>query len=175
MNVQFADLTKELARSIDRLDAVQTQTGPPGKWSIQQIVEHLVLTYDSTVAILGERIEKGRPTRTRPSFRHTCMTLLVLKAGYLPSGRRAPAAMMPQDGSSPRTGAELLKDVEEHLRKLDRRLTETASEFGLHTRSVSHLVLGPLSPVQWRRFHLVHGRLHIRQIDRIRRGMDSSG
>ena len=175
MNVQFAELTKELARSIDRLDAVQTQTAPPGKWGIQQIVEHLTLTYQSTGKILAERLEKGRPTRTEPSFRHRCMTILVLNVGYFPSGRRAPDAVMPHDGSPPKTGPELLALVEEHLWELDGRLNETASQFGQHTRSVSHLILGPLSPLEWRRFHMVHGRHHIRQIDEIRRGMGLSG
>jgi hypothetical protein len=51
---------------------------------------------------------------------------------------------------------------------MDTRIRIAEQLFGTHRRSVRHMLLGPMSLAQWRRFHLVHGRHHIRQIAAIR-------
>ncbi len=51
---------------------------------------------------------------------------------------------------------------------MNARIAIAEQLFGSRRRSVRHMILGPLSLAQWRRFHLVHGRHHIRQIAAIR-------
>jgi hypothetical protein len=33
---------------------------------------------------------------------------------------------------------------------------------------LDHLILGPLTAAQWRKFHWIHGRHHVKQILRLR-------
>jgi len=51
---------------------------------------------------------------------------------------------------------------------MDAVIAQAEEKFGKSTRLLDHPVLGPLSGAQWRKFHLVHGELHIRQLRRLR-------
>ena len=154
----------KLTESISALDKYATQARRPSKWSIQQIVEHLILTYCATEEVLTTRLAKGRPTSATPSLFQQCAQVLILRAGYFPSGRPAPDAVIPKADSRPLSGNRLAGQAEDHLVRMDALLDEAVKMFGPRDQSVSHVVLGPLSPAQWRRFHLVHGLHHIRQI-----------
>ena len=50
-------------------------------------------------------------------------------------------------------------------------LTRRGEELFGDQSAVSHSVLGPLSMQEWRRFHLIHGRHHVKQIQAIRRSL----
>jgi hypothetical protein len=63
----------------------------------------------------------------------------------------------------------LISQAETAIRSLDRKIAAAEKMFGPHCRAINHMVLGPLSAMQWRRFHLVHGRHHIKQIQAIRK------
>jgi hypothetical protein len=54
------------------------------------------------------------------------------------------------------------------LLAMDEGLTRAEEMFG-RQRFASHTVLGPLSAEQWTKFHLVHGKHHVKQIQGIRR------
>jgi hypothetical protein len=41
-------------------------------------------------------------------------------------------------------------------------------KFGAHRKLLDHPILGPLTAAQWRKFHLVHGLHHVKQIWRLR-------
>jgi hypothetical protein len=47
------------------------------------------------------------------------------------------------------------------------------AKFGSRIKVLDHPILGPLSIDQWRRFHLVHGLHHVKQIRRLRRELSS--
>jgi hypothetical protein len=51
---------------------------------------------------------------------------------------------------------------------MDRILTECEAKFGKHAKVLDHPILGPFSIAQWRKFHLVHGLHHVKQIRRLR-------
>ena len=60
----LGELQHAIAYSLRGLDAAQTQLRPvkrKDRWSIQQIVEHLLLTYSSTEATIAEAPKKERP------------------------------------------------------------------------------------------------------------------
>ena len=66
------------------------------------------------------------------------------------------------------SGDAMMKRVSAELVTLN-ELTEKGEKMFAGRRAVSHMVLGPLSLAQWRRFHLVHGRHHVKQVLGIRK------
>lgn len=168
----LGELQHAIAYSLRGLDSAQTQLRPvkrKGRWSIQQIIEHLLLTYSSTETTIAGRLEKHRPTRSKPRLLQHFSQYTVIRLGYFPHGRKAPAMVTPPaETAEPRSGEELTHTVREHLLRLHELCNEAEKEFGAG-RCASHHVLGPLSIAQWRRFHLIHGEHHARQILAIRK------
>jgi hypothetical protein len=170
MHPTLARLEQELTSALDGLDAAQTQLHPtsnPDKWSIQRIVDHLLLTYALTRRSLEERIAKGRPTQAPVLFKHRARQLVVVNLRIFPGGRTAPAPVDPSP-TEPLDGHALIQAVHQELASLDQRADQAANLFK-NLPTVNHHILGPLSIPQWRTFHLVHGRHHIKQILTIRR------
>jgi hypothetical protein len=175
MNPVLQQLQSEIAQSIQDLTPQQTQLRPVGraeKWTIEQIVEHLCLTYASTSEVITNRLAKGRPTKAAPSLAQHCMQFYVTRFGGFPAGRKAPVEVSPPEPSpdpeDQRSGILLTSEIERRLAEMDVALGLADERFGL-VRCASHGVLGPLTSSGWRRFHLVHGRHHIKQISAIRR------
>jgi hypothetical protein len=163
-------LESELASALDGLDNRQSQLTPrthPEKWNIQQIVEHLLMTYRSTAAILNTRIEKRSPTKAKRTAQQFAQQFVVITVGYFPPGRHAPEAVTPNLPASLRAGDDLTRRLHEELATLDAVAAQAEQLFGAK-RCASHFLMGPLSPSQWRRFHFIHGRHHARQIRTIR-------
>ena len=171
MNQDFETLREELERSLGGLDDRQTQLRPGGdaaRWNIQQIVGHLLLTYAATEQALDARIEKGTPTKAKPLLVQRIGQFALIRVGYFPRGRKAPAWVTASTDASPVPGGVLIAEVDAAIAKLDQKVDAAENIFGPRCQAVSHMVLGPLCARQWRRFHLIHGRHHIKQIMRIR-------
>ncbi len=164
MNTTLQSFQQRLGEAIGDLDHAEAQARLPQRWSVQQIVEHLILTYSATEAVLTRRISKGRPTQARPSISQSFKRIYVVHLGMFPEGVSAPVEVTPPSSSQALTGDQLVSLAAEHLLRMDASLDRTSALFGEHTKSVSHVILGPLSPQQWRRFHLVHGLHHIGHI-----------
>lgn len=172
MNVTLCQLQREIASTLRGLDATQTQLCPAsihGKWSIQQIIEHLLLTYSSTEAAINARLTKHAPTRAQSTLRQRVFQYAVTRCGYFPTGREAPPMVTPQPTTHPLSGENLTHASAEHLTRVDLLLTKAETLFGPSSQFASHAVLGPLNVDQWRIFHLVHGRHHLKQIAAIRK------
>jgi len=161
MDPILQQLHQEIANAIEGLDSAQTQLVPPlspDKWSIQQIVQHLCLTYAFTETAFEARLVKGSPTRAIPTIEQRMYQFSLITLGIFPSGREAPDRVAPPRIASPVCGSDLALYAGEHLTRIDK----------LSRRGISHMMLGPLSIHQWRRFHLIHGRHHLKQIRAIR-------
>lgn len=158
----------KLVAVVADLSTDDMQAGPPSKWRIQQIVEHLELTYSATEVVLRIRLAKERPTSSTPGLLQRGAKVMILHLGYFPSGIPAPDAVTPSPSAKPLSGKEVAASAVHHMRQMDALLDEVATAFGPSTRSASHLRLGPLNRLEWRRFHLIHGLHHIRQIEAIR-------
>ena len=172
INPTLHQLQRELAASLHNLDATQTQLQPPSrpnKWSIQQIVEHLFLTYSGTETAINARLTKRTPTRARPTLTHRVFQIAVTRCGYFPTGRKAPEMVTPQPTTHPLSGDDLTQATAEHLSHLDLLFTEAETLFGPGSQCASHAVLGPLNINQWRKFQLIHGEHHLKQIAAIRK------
>jgi hypothetical protein len=163
-------LKDELCAAVHGLNSTQTQLRPNGRpdaWTIQQIVEHLLLTYRGTVDVLETRLAKGVPTKKRPTVGHRVAQFTVVKAGYFPRGMEAPEPVQPR-ASAARSGEELAASVHSEIDGLGALVDRCERVLG-RERSVTHFILGPMSMAQWTRFHLVHGNHHVKQIRTIRR------
>jgi hypothetical protein len=171
MHPELKLLQTELESSLAGLNDRQTQLRPmldSRRWNIQQIVCHLLLTYSSTMAAFETQIAKGTRTGAHASFGQRVAQFTVLRLGWLPSGRKAPAITTPDSEAFGVSGGSLSDAVAERLAMLDARISDAERLFGTRRRAIRHMILGPLSLPQWCRFHLVHGRHHIRQIAAIR-------
>ena len=172
MNSTLHQLQNDITSSVRGLDAAQTQLRPPtrpDKWSIQQIIEHLLLTYSQTEAAINTRLVKRAPTRATSNLKQRIFQYAVTRCGYFPTGRAAPAFVTPGPTTHPLSGDELTEATEGHLTQLDLLFTEAETLFGPVSQCATHAVLGPLNIDQWRKFQLVHGRHHLKQIAVIRK------
>lgn len=171
VQTDLQNLDAEISHALSNLDPQQMQATPtshPEKWTIQQIVEHLLLTYQRTLPALQARLDKGTPTRATPSLLQRAAQLSIFSFRYFPPGRPAPLSVTPPPSEIPRSGHEVSRQVSVDLAQLEAMLSKAELLFGSR-RAASHMTLGPLSMAQWRRFHLVHGRHHLKQIQAIRR------
>jgi hypothetical protein len=172
MNTTLRQLQSEITLALHGLSAIQTQLCPTShknKWSIQQIIEHLLLTYSSTETVIDGRLAKRTPTRATPTITNRIFQYAVTRCGYFPTGRKAPPLVTPQPTTHLLSGEELVLATNDHLAHLDMLFTEAENLFGPSTKCATHAVLGPLNISQWRRFHLIHGEHHLKQIAAIRR------
>jgi hypothetical protein len=170
MNPAFASIQEPYAEMLGRLDASRSQLHPqgdPAQWSAQQLVEHLLLTYQSTAKILEERLLKGRPTHAPVTPEHAMRWRGSIGAGKFPIGNRAPEGVTPgQMELSVLSGAELALLLRKELERIDGLLDQCCEKFGPQPIA-SHFAFGPLDADQWREFHLVHARHHLAQLARI--------
>ena len=155
------DAIAEVARG---MDATWLTRHPEGKWSAAEILEHLDRTYKTTVPHLQKCLDAGQPTASRPTLAQRLAVGIVVELGYLPSGRKAPEFALPR-GLPP---DEVLRNIAVHIADMDRVLSECERRFGAR-KLANHFILGPLSAHQWRKFHWVHTRHHMRQILRLKR------
>jgi hypothetical protein len=172
MNPTLHQLQCEIASSLHDLNATQTQLQPPSradKWSIQQIIEHLLLTYSSTEIAINARLTKRTPTRAKSTVKQRIFQYAVTRCSFFPTGRKAPPMVTPPPTTHPLSGEDLAQATGEHLTNLDLLFAEAETLFGPASRCASHAVLGPLNIDQWRKFQLVHGKHHLKQIAAIRK------
>jgi hypothetical protein len=171
MHPVFQSAFRDIAAALGGFDATSANVHPWGRphcWSVQQIVEHLVLSMDATRASLEERLAKGRPGRNLHRSRtEWALQLMILSAGHMPKGVGAPRETTPP-ANMPTTGVrELTERLETAIEALDATLDHCRQRFGME-RVGRHFLLGPLRIDQWRRYHVLHLRHHLEQMAELR-------
>jgi hypothetical protein len=164
MDPHLEKLQSELLSAIEKLSPEESNQHLPGKWCATEILEHLYLTYTGTIKGFSRVLEVGRPKVTPPTWKQRAGTMVVLGFGHLPSGRESPAMARPRGLPPEKVRAEIAAKISE----MDAMLATCETKFGLGAKVLDHVILGPLTIAQWRKFHLVHGRHHIKQIQRLR-------
>lgn len=144
----------------ERITAEELARQRPGKWSVAEILEHLALTFDGTRRNLQKCLDTGARRATRATFRQRWGVLMVVELGRFPTGVQAPPFTRPK-GLPPEAA---LTAVRENYAAMERVMAACAARFGTRRPLADHPILGPLSLRQWRRFHQVHVRHHLRQI-----------
>jgi hypothetical protein len=172
MHRELERAVEKFAPLLQQLSAAECQQPPrrrAERWSVQQNIAHLVLTYRSTSKLLERCLAQGPPPPCRPALRQIAPCLLVVGLGIFPPGARAPEFVCPERLALPaKSGAELIFLLREELAHMDARLTACETKFGSAGLD-SHFAFGPLSARQWRRFHALHAGLHLRHVENLRR------
>lgn len=162
----MADLNRLLAdieASVAGLTEPQLHAAPTGKWAIADILEHLSITYVRSVNGMLATVLANGPRVTHQTFQQRIAAFLVTRIGHFPSGRKAPDFTHPKG----RAFEDVLDDIRSALPAMDRGFQECARRYG-SKKIADHPILGPLSAVQWRNFHRVHTRHHLKQIAALR-------
>jgi len=164
MNSHLEQLQQALAAAIDGMNEAEMNWHPPGKWCAAEVLEHLYLTYTGTVKGFERVMQAGRPLTSVPTLAQRGRSLLVLGFGYLPRGRTAPANTRPR-GLAVET---VRNGIIPKITELDEIIAGCERRWGPRDKLLDHPILGPLNARQWRKFHLIHGLLHVQQIQRLR-------
>lgn len=171
MDPRLGKLQREIASAVANLSPEQLRFHPPGKWCVAEILEHLYLTYTGTIKGFGRVVEAGKPLATWPTWKQKAQALVVTGFGYLPSGREAPAVARPRGIPID----QVMTEIGPKIAGMDGIMAQCAARFGSRIKILDHPILGPLSISQWRKFHLVHGLHHVKQIHRLSIGIGSNG
>jgi hypothetical protein len=160
MDSRLQELKRALELAVEGMSSEELSWHPTNKWCTAEILEHLYLTYTGTIKGFERLLQAGKPLATRASIRQRWRTLVVIGFSYLPSGRKAPAVTKPRGLPADK----VRNEVGEKIVAMDEIIAQCESRFGRSTRLLDHPILGPLTATQWRKFHLLHGRHHQKQI-----------
>ena len=160
----FDDKRRALLEEMGALDPVTLVARPlAGKWSMLEIIEHLVLAERAVLQGLPE-LSQLREQERRLKHRFSYAIVMVVLRCSIPVRVPSPA-MIPQGDRSLGELRRLWDESQEWLRayigQLDRR--------GFRRAVFEHPVAGPLSVKQALHMGQVHLDTHIRQIRKLQR------
>lgn len=164
MDPRLQKLQAEIAAAVAPMSAAQLTAHPPGKWCAAEVLEHLYLTYTGTIKGFERIVEAGKPLATTQTWAQRGRTLVVVGLGHLPSGREAPPVARPRGVPPEKVRAEIgpkIGEMDDIIRRCEEKL-------GSRQKLLDNPILGPLTAAQWRKFHLVHGLHHVKQLRRLR-------
>jgi Protein of unknown function (DUF1569) len=167
MDSCLEELKQAIESAVEGLSSEELSWHPTDKWCAAEILEHLYLTYTGTIKGFAKVLEAGKPLVTRASLKHRMRTLVVVGLQHMPEGRQAPTNTRPKGLPGMKVRSELGAKIVE----MDAIIAQCEARFGRNRRLLDHLILGPLTAGQWRTFHFVHGRHHVKQLLRLRKNM----
>ena len=164
MDSRLEELRQALESSVEGLSGEQLSWHPPAKWCADEVLEHLYLTYTGTIKGFAKVLEAGKPLATSASMKQRVRTLVVLGFQHMPEGREAPMNTCPRGLPAEKVRSEVGAKIAE----MDAIMARCEARFGRRSALLDHPILGPLTAKQWKTFHLVHGRHHVKQLLRLR-------
>ncbi|SRR5579871_548770 len=169
MDSRLKTLQEEVATAIAGFSAEHLNWHPAGKWSAAEVLEHLYLTYTGTIKGFEKLMQAGKISVSKPNWRQRAGHLLVLRFSYMPPGRESPAVARPKGVATEK----VLAEIEQKILEMDETIGRAEEKMG-SGKLLDHVILGPLTGAEWRKFHLVHGRHHLQQIRRLREAAKGS-
>ena len=167
MDTWLAKARQEIDEATAGMTAEDWRRAPEGKWTAAHILEHLSLTFSGTAKLLGKRLEAERPETLRSRTLKECVLQMALfMRQEIPEGRTAPEGVRPVGIE----GEEALRRIREYLGTMGTRIDEAEKRWGSSAQIAIHPILGPLTAERWRKFHFIHTRHHMRQVNERRRG-----
>jgi hypothetical protein len=166
MDSRLGELKQAVESSVEGLSGEQLSWHPPGKWCAAEILEHLYLTYTGTIKGFAKVLEAGKPLVMRASVKQRVQAFVVVGFQHMPEGRQAPANTRPRGLPAEKVRSEVGAKIVE----MDAIIAQCEGRFGAGHHLLDHPILGPLTATQWRKFHLVHGLHHVKQLLRLRDG-----
>lgn len=155
-----------LADAIERLTQAEAQVAPlpgPGRWSAQQVIEHLILTYKLTNETLTRHLKNGQAVKRGRNLVLSLLRLQTIGFGHMPRGVPAIHAVRPRE-FTPLDGVALRERFLAKAEEMDGLLSKARQKFGIQACG-EHPFFGGLRVDEWRRYHAVHARHHLRQLE----------
>jgi len=168
MHPVLAKAVYPLAEQVAAVSLNEAQVSPNAElrqWCGQQVVEHLILTFQSSRRELERRLKSGDSPASRASWLQWILKVQVCVFGLMSQGVSTtlslrPARFVPQDGKE--LAARLLAEAE----ALNKDLSDCRIVFGLRPCGY-HPMYGPLRVEEWRVYHAAHIRHHQRQFEEV--------
>jgi len=161
MNTWFERLKGEMDDAISGMSNQQLEFAPAGKWNTARILEHLALAFGGTAKAFEKQLASdATPSPRAPTLYERVGTIVVTRLNYFPGGRKAPDGVVPT-GVDAETS---VRSFHENLERMDRSLAVAEQRWGNVDRVAVHPVLGPLTLPEWRKFHYMHTRHHVKQV-----------
>lgn len=137
-------------------------TSLDGRWSPAQVLEHLAKAFGGTAKAFEQQLEAGELNPIRPlSIKDRVGIFMVVTVGYLPEGRKAPEMTIPSDHPE---GLASVQRILQNIERMEKAIDRTEAKWGSSNCVLTHPILGPLTAPQWRKFHYVHTRHHMKQV-----------
>lgn len=165
MDSYLERLHNAIASAISGMSGDELTRHPEGKWSAAEVLEHLYLTYTGTQKAFERCLKAGKPLGGVPTFKQRMAVTAVTDLGYLPQGRKSPDPVRPRGMPAEKVVAEIGPQIV----AMDQAIAQCEARYGARIKVLDHPILGPLTVKQWRKFHWVHGRHHVKQIVKLRR------
>jgi hypothetical protein len=166
VDTRLEKLQREIGAATAGLSPEQLSWHPPRKWCAVEVIEHLYLTYTGTIKGFERFVAAGKAQTALPTWAQRRRKLVVLGLSYLPSGREAPPFTRPKGLPAEK----VLAEIEGKIAEMDATIGQCEAKMG-GGKLLDHPILGPLTGGEWRKFHLVHGLHHVKQIWKLREGM----
>lgn len=167
MDSRLEQLKQALESAVEEMSSEQLSWHPEGKWCAAEVLEHLYLTYTGSIRGFEKVLEAGKPLVRRRTMMDRVRTVAVVGFGYLPEGRKAPVNTVPKGLAA----EQVQSDIGEKIVAMDAAIARCEERWGRGAMLLDHPALGPLTGAQWRKFHLVHGMHHQKQLLRLSAGM----
>ncbi|WP_263354305.1 DUF1569 domain-containing protein [Acidicapsa acidisoli] len=154
-----------LAEQVMTISLQEAQVPPvpgQGRWCAQQIMEHLILTYQLTSSSVSRQLKSGHVPKNRRNLLEFLLRVQTIGLGYMPEGIPAirafrPTQFTPEDG--PAIAARFLEAAEE----MDTLLVAARRKFGIQACG-EHPFFGVMRVDEWRRYHAIHAGHHAVQL-----------
>ena len=170
MDLYLERLRQAIAEVTRGMTSDELTRHPEGKWSAAEVLEHLYLTYTGTQKAFERCLSGGKPLGGVPTFKQRLSTTAVTDFGYFPTGRKSPEPVLPRGVPAEK----IVADIGPQIAAMGQVIAQCEERYGARVKVLDHPVLGPLTAKQWRKFHLIHGRHHVRQISRLKATMSRS-
>ena len=155
-----------LADAIETLTQAEAQVVPmpgQGRWCAQQVIEHLILTYKLTDETVTKHLKSGQAAKKGRSPALSLLRLQTIGFGRMPRGVPAIHAVRPKE-FTPMDGRALRERFLAAAEEMDGILSKARQKFGIQACG-EHPFYGGLRVDEWRRYHAVHARHHMRQLE----------
>jgi hypothetical protein len=145
------------------LDEAQIAPVPgQGRWCAQQVMEHLILTYQMTSQSVGAQLKSGRVPKKPRSLLEFALRIQTIGLGYIPPGLSALHSVRPTE-YTPEAGPAIAARFLQAAASMDALLVAARKKFGIQACG-EHPLFGVMRVDEWRRYHAIHASHHLPQL-----------
>src|SRR3954466_14973717 len=170
MHSHLLKTREAIDQATDGITLEQLSWHPDGKWCTAEILEHLALAFGGTAKFLSKVAAEGKSVASKMTLKQRVGIAVVTGGEFIPRGRKAPQGVVPKGMAADQA----LPTIRKNLSDMDEAISACEAKLGRKIKIADHPVLGPLTVSQWRKFHKVHTRHHMKQVVALRAQMANS-